>query len=91
MKKKMEMEVGKRYQGYGWRNEYGEFMFEPSKVGSRAGETKLIKSTDNYTISETKNCIIVHMRLEKKGRMDLIRDYLNQSNNVFLDLKDYEI
>lgn len=87
----MEMEVGKRYQGYGWRNEYGEFMFEPSKVGSRAGESKLIKSTDNYTVSETKNCIVIHLRLDKGNRMDLLKSYLKQTSLIFSTLQEYEI
>ena len=91
MKKKMEMEVGKRYAGYGWRNEFGEFMFEPSKIGSRAGETKLIKSTDNYTISETKHCVVVHLRLDKVERLDLLKNYLKQTSLILEDLKDYEI
>ncbi len=92
MKKKVEMEAGVRYKGYGWRNEFGEFMFEPEKKGSREGMTKLIKSTETYTISETKNCVVVHLRLDKTGqRMDMLRDYLKQSNNIFEDLKNYEI
>ena len=35
--KKQDMVVGKQYKGYAWRNEYGEFFFRPSAVGSRAG------------------------------------------------------
>ena len=85
------MEVGKRYVGYGWRNEFGEFMFEPSKVGSRAGETKLIKSSERYTISETKNCVVIHVRLDKDKRMELLKSYLKESDKIFNDLKEYEI
>lgn len=91
MKKKVEMEAGVRYKGYGWRNEFGEFMFEPEKKGSREGFTKLIRSTENYTISETKNCVVVHLRLDKGTRMELLQGYLKQSNNIFNDLKEYEI
>lgn len=91
MKKKMEMVAGKRYLGYGWRNEFGEFMFEPSKVGSREGEKKLIKSGDNYTISETKNLVIVHLRLEKSEHFEMLKAYLKESSLIFEDLKEYEV
>ena len=87
----MEMEVGKRYAGYGWRNEFGEFMFEPVKLGSRAGETKLIKSSERYTISETKNCVVIHLRLDKGKRVELLTSYLKETGKIFNDLKDYEI
>ena len=45
--KKQDMVVGKQYKGYAWRNEYGEFFFRPSAVGSRAGQ-----GIDTYQITK---------------------------------------
>ena len=59
------MVVGKQYKGYAWRNEYGEFFFRPSAVGSRAGQTKRVCEEDNYILSTTKELVLIHIRLPK--------------------------
>ena len=63
--KKQDMVVGKQYKGYAWRNEYGEFFFRPSAVGSRAGQTKRVCEEDNYILSTTKELVLIHIRLPK--------------------------
>ena len=49
--KKQDMVVGKQYKGYAWRNEYGEFFFRPSAVGSRAGQKMKICEENDYSQS----------------------------------------
>lgn len=63
--KKQDMVVGKQYKGYAWRNEYGEFFFRPSAVGSRAGLQRKICEEDDYILSTTKELVIIHMRFPK--------------------------
>lgn len=91
MKKKLEMEVGKRYKGYCYRNEYGELFFEPEQKGSKAGEVKLIRNGDGFTLSESKNCLIVHINIPKKKRMEMLKNYLIKCDLIFSLMKSYEI
>ena len=63
--KKQDMVVGKQYKGYAWRNEYGEFFFRPSAVGSRAGQTKRVCEEEDYILSTTKELVLIHIRLPK--------------------------
>lgn len=90
---KMEFAVGQKIRGYGLLNEFGEFDFIPEQTGIRQGETKLIKSTDEYTISETKKKVIIHVRIEKdhNNNLDLLKNYLTIMNKILLELRKYEI
>ena len=89
--KKIEMPVGQKVRGYGLLNEYGEFDFIPEQTGIRQGQTKLIKGNDEYTLSETKKMVIVHIRLSKAdSKMDLLKEYLRIFNIVLEDLREYE-
>lgn len=65
--KKREIQAGVRYLGYGCVNEYGEMMFTPKAVGSRAGESKLLKTGRGYSVTEMKHCLVVHVNLRKDG------------------------
>jgi len=49
-KEKMQMEVGKRYKGYGVLNEYGEYLFTPCQ--------KLEPSEKNMKIVRTNGSAI---------------------------------
>lgn len=91
--KKVDFPVGQKVRGYGLLNEFGEFDFIPEQTGARQGETKLIKSNDDYTISETKKKVLVHIRIDKTDRchLDLLKEYIRITNTVLFDLKDYEI
>lgn len=85
------MPVGQKVRGYGLLNEYGEFDFIPEQTGIRQGQTKLIKGNDEYTLSETKKMVIVHIRLSKgDSKLDLLKEYLRIFNIVLEDLREYE-
>lgn len=85
------MPIGQKVRGYGLLNEYGEFDFIPEQTGIRQGQTKLIKGNDEYTLSETKKMVIVHIRLSKgDSKMDLLKEYLRIFNIVLEDLREYE-
>lgn len=90
--KKQDMQVGKEYKGYAWRNEYGEFFFRPAAEGSRAGRVKKVCEGPNYVVSTTRESVIIHMKLKKvQGRMLYVHalgNMLNELINVFLK---YEI
>lgn len=89
--KKIEMPIGQKVRGYGLLNEYGEFDFIPEQTGIRQGQTKLIKGNDEYTLSETKKMVIVHIRLSKgDSKLDLLKEYLRIFNIVLSDLREYE-
>ena len=89
--KKIEMPIGQKVRGYGLLNEYGEFDFIPEQTGIRQGQTKLIKGNDEYTLSETKKMVIVHIRLLKgDSKLDLLKEYLRIFNIVLEDLREYE-
>lgn len=83
------MVVGKQYKGYAWRNEYGEFFFRPSAVGSRAGQTKRICEEDDYILSTTKELVLIHIRLPKvkggaTGYIKALTAVVNKLIAVFL-------
>lgn len=90
MVKKIEMPVGQKVRGYGLLNEFGEFEFIPEQKGIRMGETKLIKQSEDFTLSETKNLIVVHLRMQKQSGLSLLKNYLQISNEILLTLKNYE-
>ena len=50
VKKKIKMEVGKRYKGYGILNEYGEYTFEPCQVVENPKNMKIVQAQGNATI-----------------------------------------
>lgn len=89
--KKITFLPGQKVPGYGVLNEFGEFEFTPSQVGSREGAIKVVTSGDNYTLSETSRSLIVHIRFNKEGStLDRLRNFMNISNTILLKLKDYE-
>ena len=63
--KKQDMVVGKQYKGYAWRNEYGEFFFRPSAVGSRAGQKMKICEENDYSLSTTKELVLVYIKIPR--------------------------
>lgn len=87
---KMELPVGKKIKGYGLINEYGEFDFIPEQTGVRAGETKLVKQGDNYSVSTTKKLIVVHIRLDKNNGLELFKAFMSTVNEIFNCFKTYE-
>lgn len=88
--KKFEMPVGQKVKGYGLLNEYGEFDFIPEQKGAREGEVKLIKRGESFTLSSSKNCLIVHMRISKGNRLDVIKDFCKSINCLMEVFNNYE-
>lgn len=88
--KKFEMPVGQKVKGYGLLNEYGEFDFIPEQKGAREGEVKLIKRGDGFTLSSSKNCLIVHIRISKGNRLDVIKDFCKNINLLMECFNSYE-
>ena len=90
---KQDMVVGKEYRGYAWRNEYGEFFFRPSAVGSRAGRIKKICEGDDYGLASTKDCILIRVKLakQKQGAMAYISALSKVVDKLIQAFMKYEI
>lgn len=92
MKSTKELKPGVKYRGYGYLNEYGEFQFVPSEVGSRQGQRKLIKGEENFTVYTTDKLIIFHCCMDRKlsffERIKKAMELLNELINI---LRNYEI
>ena len=89
--KKMDFPIGQKVRGYGIINEYGEFDFIPEQTGIKQGQTKLIKCDDEYTLSETKKLVVVHMRLIKsESKLAILKNYLRIFNKVLNCLRNYD-
>lgn len=91
MKKKLDLEPGKKYRGYALLNEYGEFEFSPENTGSRSGSIKTIKETETYILSTSKKKVMIHIRLERVGGLKLVQKLLATVNEVITELRNYEI
>lgn len=86
------MTPGKRYKGYGSINEFGEFDFTPSQVGSKPDQKKIIKETDDYTLYETKNFVLTSIRVPKTLTVfKRILFLLSIVDNIVTEFKKYEI
>lgn len=64
-KRKIKMEVGKRYKGYGLINEYGEYMFEPCQVESNPRNMHILKMLDGITVYESDRLFKVSIKIPK--------------------------
>lgn len=93
MKKvKREMEVGKRYRGYGYRNEFGEFCFEPENTGSRAGIIKQIATRDGVSLSHSKENLMIHIKLPKRSSMcEYLREVTRVCDVIINMIKEYDV
>ena len=85
------MTVGQKVPGYGILNEYGEFEFTPQAIGSRKGRIKVIKETQVYSVQESRNLVIVHLRLPKFKGLKLIQELMNAVNELIQVFRTYEI
>lgn len=92
MKSMKELKPGVKYPGYGFINDYGEFQFQPSEVGSRQGQRKLLKGDADFTVYTTNNLLILHCSIERKlprmGRIQKMMQIIDKFLNI---LKDYDI
>lgn len=87
---KIDLEPGKKYKGYACINEYGEMQFTPEQTGSRKGKIKLVKETESYVLSTSKNLVMIHLRLPKSNGLALIKHLMAAVNNLINDVKTYE-
>ena len=69
--RKITMEPGKKYSGYGYINEYGEMHFEPSQPSTTENRLKVVFSTEDYSIYETGNFFKLSMKLKKDGERSM--------------------
>lgn len=88
---KKDFVVGQKVRGYGLLNEYGEFEFIPEQTGIRKGQQKLITQGDGYTLSETRDKVIVHISFPKgPGRLKTIVNFSTIIQRILYFLQKYE-
>lgn len=91
-KQKFDFEVGKKYRGYGYLNEYGEFNFDPEKTGSRSGVIKNIATREGVSLSHSKNFLFVYLKIHKtKSICNYFSEITKKLDVVFKMLRTYEI
>lgn len=89
--KKIQMVPGKRYKGYAYLNEFGQIHFDPSQIGSRSEAKKLVTEKDDFSVYETKNFIVLHVRLVKiLGVKEKVKSFLNVVNDILTILREYD-
>lgn len=89
-KTRREIEVGVKYSGYGVLNEFGEWSFIPSQVGSRAGRKKFVCGGENYSIYSTTKKVIIHCTLERGETIKLVQQWLKICDNLLLAIRHYD-
>lgn len=90
MKEKKNVELGVKYPGYGVLNEYGEWTFTPSQVGSRKGRKKFVCGDTDYTVYTTKKKVIIHLSMNRDTCFNLIQYFTKIVNRLLLVFKDYD-
>lgn len=85
-----DIEVGVKYSGYGVLNEFGEWTFIPSQVGSRAGKKKFVCGDNDYTVYSTAKKIIIHATISRGERFPIIQAFLKIVDRLLSVLKDYD-
>lgn len=92
MKTRKELIAGVRYKGYGVINEFGEFEFTPENTGSQQGRQKVLKSGEDFTISETRTKLLVRLVIRKqKTQMENIFAVARIFDKVLKIFRSYEI
>lgn len=92
MKVANNMQPGVKYPGYGFVNEYGEFQFTPSEVGSRKEQKKLVKETNDSSVYKTNKYIILHCKVERRlSLVDRIKKIVELMNEFIVIFRSYEI
>ena len=91
-KEKKSMIPGKRYRGYGFINEFKEFCFEPEDTGSRAGAIKQICCKDGISVSETRENLIIHIKMPKCSNiLERLKEAARMYNSLTKIIQDYDI
>ena len=86
----MEIKVGVPYKGSGVLNNFGQWTFTPSQVGSREGQKSLVKQEENYTLYSTKKKVVIYITLERGEKMSLIAAFCKVVDKLLLNFKDYD-
>lgn len=89
-KTRRDIQIGVKYSGYGVLNEFGEWTFIPSQVGSRKGRKKFVCGDNDYTIYTTKKKVIVHLTLERNERFALLKQFLKLCDMLLAAFKNYD-
>lgn len=89
-KTRKDIEVGVKYSGYGVLNEFGEWTFIPSQIGSRKGRKKFVCGDNDYTVYTTNKKVLIHVSLNRDERFALIKGFLKIMDRLLAVFKDYE-
>lgn len=89
-KTRKEIEIGVKYSGYGVLNEFGEWTFIPSQIGSRKGRKKFVCGDNDYTIYTTNKKVLIHVSLERNERLSLISAFCRIVDRLLTAFKDYD-
>lgn len=90
MKKKIKMEVGKRYKGYGVLNEYGEYTFEPCQVVENPKNMRIVHAQGNSTIYESERYYKIAVKVQKCMNIpSVIRTFTIDMTRALYNLRKY--
>ena len=89
-KTRKDIQVGVKYSGYGVLNEFGEWTFIPSQVGSRKGRKRFVCGDNDYTIYTTNKKVIVHMTFSRNERLALLKEFLKIIDRLLAAFKSYD-
>lgn len=90
-KKKLTLEPGKTYKGYGGVNEYGETFFKPQQVGSRPQNMSLIKETELFSLYESAQKIKISITIDKSlSNVDRIKHFMGAFQKACVELRNYK-
>ena len=91
MKTVKEMKPGVKYPGYGFINEYNEFQFTPSEVGSQKGRKLLVKEDKNYSVYKTTKYILFHCKIERRLNVaNRLNEIISLMNKFISIVREYE-
>lgn len=91
-RKKMQLEPGRKYKGYGWLNEYGQINFQASQQGTCENKMALVKESETFSLYESKQYLKVAVKIEKKlDKIEIIKQFMNAFKAACVELKNYDI
>lgn len=89
---KMKMEVGKRYKGCGWINEYGQTFFEAYQSNQRDNAMKLVKENESYSLYESGNFLKIAVKIEKEtDKFEMIKKFMAAFQDACFEIKNYNM
>lgn len=86
----VKFKQGVKYRGYGYLNEYGEFEFVPEQKGIREGRIRPFKMIDNCKLSLSDDNLLIHIKIKRRPRLNMMQSYLQTSNFVMNIINTYE-